>query len=86
MGALLPPGLVEERRRVCGDLTRLPQLRAEDADEVLKNWDAIKAADPSARTLGPAEWGWTNYFWSALDWSAVWLIATGPGANRSRPR
>jgi hypothetical protein len=28
---------------------------------------AIKAADPSAQTLGPAEWGWTNYFFSALD-------------------
>jgi hypothetical protein len=28
---------------------------------------AIKAADPSARTLGPAEWGWTGYFYSALD-------------------
>jgi hypothetical protein len=28
---------------------------------------AIKATDPSAATLGPAEWGWTNYFYSALD-------------------
>jgi hypothetical protein len=28
---------------------------------------AIKAADPAAQTLGPAEWGWTGYFWSALD-------------------
>jgi hypothetical protein len=28
---------------------------------------AIKATDPSAETLGPAEWGWTGYFWSALD-------------------
>jgi hypothetical protein len=28
---------------------------------------AVKAADPTARTLGPAEWGWTGYFWSALD-------------------
>ncbi len=31
---------------------------------------AVKAGDPSARTLGPAEWGWTGYFWSALDRSA----------------
>ena len=31
---------------------------------------AIKASDPAALTLGPAEWGWTGYFWSALDWSA----------------
>jgi hypothetical protein len=28
---------------------------------------AIKAADPAAQTLGPAEWGWSGYFWSALD-------------------
>ncbi|HUK12686.1 MAG TPA: glycoside hydrolase family 44 protein [Thermoanaerobaculaceae bacterium] len=31
---------------------------------------AVKAADPTAATLGPAEWGWTGYFWSALDWAA----------------
>lgn len=28
---------------------------------------AIKASDPTALTLGPAEWGWSGYFWSALD-------------------
>jgi hypothetical protein len=28
---------------------------------------AIKAADPSAKTLGPVVWGWMAYFWSALD-------------------
>ena len=31
---------------------------------------AIKAVDPSAKTLGPVVWGWTAYFWSALDWAA----------------
>ena len=30
---------------------------------------AIKAADAGAQTLGPASWGWTGYFWSALDWA-----------------
>jgi hypothetical protein len=30
---------------------------------------AIKAADPSAATLGPVLFGWTAYFWSALDWA-----------------
>jgi hypothetical protein len=29
---------------------------------------AIKAMDPDAQTCGPAVWGWTAYFWSALDW------------------
>jgi hypothetical protein len=28
---------------------------------------ALKASDPGAMVLGPAEWGWTGYFWSALD-------------------
>ena len=28
---------------------------------------AIKSADPSAATVGPAVWGWTAYFYSALD-------------------
>ncbi len=31
---------------------------------------AIKAADPMAKTLGPVVWGWTAYFWSALDWES----------------
>jgi hypothetical protein len=31
---------------------------------------AIKAADPTAETLGPVTWGWTAYFYSALDWAA----------------
>ncbi|HYD49598.1 MAG TPA: glycoside hydrolase family 44 protein, partial [Terriglobales bacterium] len=30
---------------------------------------AIKAIDPDALTLGPASWGWSAYFWSALDWA-----------------
>ena len=28
---------------------------------------AIKAVDPGALTLGPVEWGWVSYFYSALD-------------------
>jgi hypothetical protein len=28
---------------------------------------AIKAVDPGAQTLGPVLWGWTAYFYSALD-------------------
>jgi hypothetical protein len=28
---------------------------------------ALKAVDPSAQTLGPVEWGWSSYFYSALD-------------------
>jgi hypothetical protein len=28
---------------------------------------AVKAADPTAKTLGPVLWGWCAYFYSALD-------------------
>ncbi len=31
---------------------------------------AIKAVDPAAQTLGPVLWGWTAYFYSALDAAA----------------
>lgn len=31
---------------------------------------AIKAQDPNAQTLGPVEYGYTAYFYSALDWEA----------------
>ena len=27
----------------------------------------VKKADPGAKTIGPAEWGWPNYFCSAAD-------------------
>ncbi|GGJ29212.1 glycoside hydrolase family 44 protein [Deinococcus roseus] len=30
----------------------------------------IKAVDPAAQLLGPAEWGWSNYFYSARDAAA----------------
>jgi hypothetical protein len=36
---------------------------------------AVKAADPTAQTLGPVVWGWCAYFYSAAD-------GCGPGADR----
>ena len=36
-------------------------------DRTLAYAAAVKDADPTAKTLGPAEWGWTGYFWSARD-------------------
>ncbi len=37
---------------------------------------AIKAQDPAAKVLGPADWGWCAYFFSALD-------GCGPGPDRA---
>ncbi len=39
---------------------------------------ALKQADPSAETLGPAEWGWSGYFFSAKD-------AAGDGSWWTQP-
>jgi hypothetical protein len=49
------------------DLHPAPLSYDELRDRTVAYAAAIKATDPSAATLGPAEWGWTNYFWSALD-------------------
>ena len=37
---------------------------------------AVKSADPSAKTLGPVEWGWCGYLYSAAD-------GCGPGTDAS---
>ncbi len=39
---------------------------------------AIKASDPGAQLLGPTVWGWTAYFYSALDWDAGGSWWTNP--------
>lgn len=49
---------------------------------------AIKAADPTAKTLGPALWGWTAYFYSALDSTAGdhwWKQAPDRAAHDDMP-
>ncbi|MGZ4663801.1 MAG: glycoside hydrolase family 44 protein [Frankiaceae bacterium] len=39
---------------------------------------AVKSADSSAATLGPSDWGWCAYFYSATDSGGC-----GPGADRT---
>ncbi|HTA94456.1 MAG TPA: glycoside hydrolase family 44 protein [Polyangiaceae bacterium] len=36
-------------------------------DRTIRYGSAIRAADPQALIAGPAEWGWTGYFYSARD-------------------
>jgi hypothetical protein len=36
-------------------------------DRTVQYASAIRAADPQALIAGPAEWGWTGYFYSAKD-------------------
>jgi hypothetical protein len=48
---------------------------------------AVKQADPQAETLGPAEWGWPNYFCSAADQVSLGCFANSPDrrAHDGRP-
>lgn len=49
---------------------------------------AIKATDPNAQTLGPVEYGWTAYFYSAKDWEPGgnwWLNPTDRLAHGDTP-
>ena len=36
-------------------------------DRTIRYGTAIRTADPQAKIAGPAEWGWTGYFYSAKD-------------------
>ncbi len=47
-----------------------PTSYDEIRDRTYSYGSAIKAADPTAQTLGPVTWGWTAYFYSALDVAA----------------
>ncbi len=49
------------------DVHPTPLTYDELRDRTYQYASAIKAADPAAQTVGPAEWGWTGYFYSALD-------------------
>jgi hypothetical protein len=52
------------------DVHPAPTSYDELRDRALAYAAAIKQADPTAKTLGPVVWGWTAYFWSALDWES----------------
>ncbi len=49
------------------DVHPLPTTYDEIRDKTWLYGSAVKAADQSARSLGPTVWGWCAYFYSALD-------------------
>lgn len=49
------------------DIRSLPLTYDEIRDRTFQYGAAIKAADPSAKTLGPVEDGWCRYIYSAAD-------------------
>jgi len=61
------PGLWNSTHR---DVHPQPLSYDELRDRTIQYAAAVKAADPTAKTLGPAEWGWSNYFYSSLDIAA----------------
>lgn len=52
------------------DVHPLPTSYDEMKERTYAYAAAIKDMDPKALTAGPAVWGWTAYFWSALDWAS----------------
>jgi hypothetical protein len=46
---------------------------------------AVKRADPQARIAGPAEWGWPNYFYSAVDGKAGFFLKPDRRAHGDVP-
>lgn len=74
----------ETHRDVHPNPTSYDEMR----DRTIAYAAAIKAADPTAQTLGPAEWGWTGYFYSALDWApggAWWNNPQDRNAHGGQP-
>jgi hypothetical protein len=61
------PSLWNETHR---DVRPEPLGYDELLDRTVRYAAAVKEADPEALIAGPAEWGWTNYFYSAIDRSA----------------
>ncbi|MBN1295380.1 hypothetical protein JXA80_01280 [bacterium] len=65
-----------------------PPSYDEIRDRIITYGAAVKAVDPSAETLGPVTWGWTAYFYSALDWEpggSWWLNPQDRNAHGGEP-
>jgi hypothetical protein len=58
------PTLWNETHR---DVHPAPLSYDELLDRTVRYASAVKDADPEAVVAGPAEWGWTGYFYSAVD-------------------
>jgi hypothetical protein len=69
------PGLWNSTHR---DVHPDPLTYDELLDRTIRYGSAVRAADPEAVIAGPAEWGWSNYFWSSKD------IAAGVSARPDR--
>ncbi len=58
------PGIWNSTHR---DVHPDPLTYDELVDRTIRYGSAIRQADPDAKIAGPAEWGWSNYFYSGKD-------------------
>jgi len=54
-------------------------------ERTIQYGSAIRRADPRAVIAGPAEWGWSNYFWSAKDAAAGFSVKPDRRAHGDIP-
>jgi hypothetical protein len=54
-------------------------------DRTVRYGTAIREADPDAMIAGPAEWGWSGYFFSAKDSQASWFVSPDRNAHGGIP-
>jgi hypothetical protein len=54
-------------------------------DRTIRYGAAVRAADPEAIIAGPAEWGWSGYFWSAKDSAAGFSLKPDRRAHGDVP-
>jgi hypothetical protein len=54
-------------------------------DRTIRYGSAIRAADPEAVIAGPAEWGWSAYFYSAKDTTSTWMLQSDRHAHGGVP-
>ncbi|HMA97668.1 MAG TPA: glycoside hydrolase family 44 protein, partial [Polyangiaceae bacterium] len=54
-------------------------------ERTIRYGSAIRAADPDAIIAGPAEWGWSNYFWSAKDAASGFTLRPDRRAHGDMP-
>jgi hypothetical protein len=54
-------------------------------DRTIRYGTAIRQADPDGVIAGPAEWGWSGYFFSAKDSVATWMLSPDRRAHGNIP-
>jgi Glycoside hydrolase family 44 len=76
------PGIWNETHR---DVHPEPTTYDEQLDRIVHYAAAVRRAAPNAKIAGPAEWGWTGYFYSAKDKKAGFHLKPDRRAHGDEP-